>query len=394
MKADKSLSEVLTNAFPYDYWHDLYQEYYRKGLALYLRSIGLNLKLASRQQFPTILKVLRYVRDANSLRRLLGNNSGMVIEYLNWLARHAGAQYSPSAPLVGEYLFWPDCIPSVKMCIDSHDSGSISCPALLEKSDVYVKTNYWMGVDYDQRVIPFFNCNPVVLPYIDKLKAMRNQPPLYDICFIVRVWGGKTGIDGIEHCMRLLESVAKVRAKKFVLAELVSGDMTEQARRLRSNGIPTTTRRISLKQLWDISAKSRLNISRLGNHQAISWRMTDLLALGACTVLDQDPKTRWPVPLLQGQQYYSLGATTSNDEPVASTHQYAVIPELLDELLGKPNLNEDMRRQSAEYLDQHLHPIHIGRQLYNIVLTGRRSQTTIRPDPVPESEHTFIGELL
>ena len=371
----------MANTFPYDYWHDWYQEYYQQGLALYLQSMGLNLKLVSHAPFPAVLKLLRRVRDANSFQSLLGNHSGVVIEYINWLARHTGAQDPPSAPLVGEYLFWPDSTRSIKMCIDSHDSGSISSPALLEKSDVYVKANYWRGVDYDQRVIPFFNCNPVVLPYIDKLKAMRNQPSLYDICFIVRVWGGKTGVEGIEHCMRLLESVAKVRAKKFLLAELVEGDISEQARRLRSSGIPTTTKRISLQQLWDISAKSRFNISRLGIHQTISWRMTDLLALGACTVLDQHPKTVWPAPLLHGQHYYSLDATTSNDEPVAPVHHYAVIPELLDELLSKRDLHESMRRQSAEYFDQYLDPVQIGRQLCDISLCSTFSHTP-RPTPL------------
>lgn len=90
--------------------------------------------------------------------------------------------------------------------------------------DLYLKTNYWKGHDYDPRVCPFFNCNPVVLPYIEKLKAMRAQPPVFDLSFIVRVWGGRTGIEGVEHSMQLLEAVAKVRAKKFLLAELMIGD--------------------------------------------------------------------------------------------------------------------------------------------------------------------------
>jgi hypothetical protein len=197
---------------------------------------------------------------------------------------------------------------------------------------------------------------------------MRNQPPLFDICFIARVWGGRKETEGIEHCMRLLESVAKMRAKKFLLAELVSGNISEQARRLRSSGVPTTIERVSLKLLWEMTAKSRLNISRLGNHHCISWRMTDLLALGACTVLDQHPRAICPVPLLHGQHYYSLDATTSNDEPLAPAQQYAAIPEMLEELLQERELTEDMRKQSADYYDHHLDPIQIGRQLCNIAL--------------------------
>lgn len=378
LRADDSLNAVVANAYPYDNWHDRYQEYYQKGLALYLKSIGLNLQLVTHAAFPTLLKALRHVCDANPLPSLLGKR--LVTQYVNGLARHMGAQHAPFAPLVGEYAFWPNSIRSAKMCVDSHDSGNISSPALLEKCDVYVKTNYRKEVEYDKRVIPFFNCNPVVLPYIDKLKAMRNHPPLFDICCIVRVWGGKAGTEGIEHCMRLLESVAKVRAKKFILAELVLGDTSEQAGRLRSSGIPTTTKRIGLKQLWDVTAKSRLNVSRLGNHQCMSWRMTDLLALGACTVLDQHPKTIWPAPLLQGQHYCSLDITTSDDEPIAPAYHYAVIPELLEELLGNRELNEDMKRHSAEYFDQHLDPIRIGRQLYDIMLRwGAESEKAFCP---------------
>ena len=247
------------------------------------------------------------------------------MNHIDQLARYAGAEYRPASSLVGEYLFWPDSKRSITMCIDSHDSGTVTNPTLLETSDIYVKTNYWKDT-CDPRVIPFFNCNPIVIPYISKLKAMRNQQFLYDFSFIVRVWGGKTGTDGVEHCIQLLEALAKVRAKKFLLAELVVGDTSEQARRLRSSGIPSTTRRLPLNDLWDIAATSRVNVFRLGNHQCLSWRMTDLFALGACIALDQEPKTQWPVPLVHNQHYCSLGATTPYDEPVATVDRYGAIP--------------------------------------------------------------------
>ncbi len=365
---------VKANVFPYDDWHDRYQEYYQAGLALYLSSIGLKLERTSRAEFGPLLKLLRRMRDASRLDHLLNGHSEVVMKHIDRIARHAGAEYRPASSLVGEYLFWPDSKRSIKMCIDSHDSGNVTSPTLLETSDIYMKTNYWKDT-CDPRVIPFFNCNPIVLPYISKLKAMRNQQSLYDFCFIVRVWGGKTGADGVEHCIQLLEAVAKVRAKKFLLAELVVGDTSEQARRLRSSGIPTTTRRLPLNDLWDIAAKSRINVFRLGNHQCLSWRMTDLFALGACIALDQQPKTQWPVPLVHNQHYFSLGATTSYDEPVAPAYQYTVIPDQLEELLRDGQCHEDMRRQTAEYFDQYLHPFQIGRQLYDMVMARYSTQT-------------------
>ena len=215
-----NLREVDAHTFPYDYWHDRYQEYYYKALALYLDSVGGKFQSISRAQFPTILKLLRHVRDASRLQCLLGKHAGVIKEYVNRLACHIGAQYRPCAPLVGEYQFCWDNGRTVNMCIDSHDSSDITSPALLETCDVYVKTHYARGMEYDKRVTPFFNCNPVVIPYIDKLRAMRNQPPLFDICFIARVWGGQRETEGVEHCLRLLEAVAKVPAKKFVLADL------------------------------------------------------------------------------------------------------------------------------------------------------------------------------
>jgi hypothetical protein len=254
------------------------------------------------------------------------------------------------------------------MCIDSHDSGAITSPALLQTSDIYVKTNYRRGYPYDRRVVPFFNCNPVVYRSDEELRAMRHRAPVFDLAFIVRVWGGKAETDGIEHCLRLLEAIAKVRARKFILAELLAGDIAVQARRLHKLGIPTTTERISLSRLWEISSVSRLNIFRLGNHHCMPWRMTDMLALGACIVLDQHPKSICPISLLPTQHYYSLGTTTWDDEPVAFLHRYEAIPDRIDELLREPGLLQDTKQNAADYYDQWLAPARVGEQLCNLAL--------------------------
>ncbi len=365
--ADQQVDAVFASTYPYDPWHDQYQEYYQRGLRQYLQLCGSDLRVSHHTPFPTFLKRLRRVRDASTLRHLLQRGAIPIGQSLDWIARHTGAQHRPSAPLVGEYAFGLNPLGRTKVCIDAHDSGRVNSPALLESSDVYLKTNYWKDHEYDPRVRPFYVCNPIVLPHLPKLTAMRGLSPVFDLCFVVRVWGGPTGIEGVEHCLRLLEAVAKVRAKKFLLAELLIGDTDAQARRLRMSGIPTTTRRIDLQHLWELTARSRLNISRLGNHHCMSWRMTDLLALGACTVLDQHPKTLWPVPLLPNYHYYSLDATTSNTDPVAPDGSYARIPERLEEILGRGHLYEETRHYSAEYFDHHMHPLQIGRQLHDIV---------------------------
>jgi hypothetical protein len=304
----------------------------------------------------------------------------LVTHAVERLARHSGAHHKPAAPLVGEYRFHFDGGHIVNMCIDSHDSGAITSPALLEASDIYVKTNYRLGYAYDRRVVPFFNCNPVVYRSDEELRAMRHRPPLYDLAFIVRVWGGKAETDGIEHCLRLLEAVAKVRARKFILAELLAGDIAAQAQRLHQLGIPTTTKRISLSRLWEISSVSRLNIFRLGNHHCMPWRMTDMLALGACIVLDQHPKSVCPFPLIPMQHYYSLGTTTWDDEPVALLHRYDAIPDRLEELLRDPAPLQDTKRNAADYYDRWLAPIRVGEQLCTLALQVAQDREPFTPE--------------
>lgn len=87
-------SLVVANAFPYDQWHDRYQEYYQTGLKLYLQSRGLDLNFLSRAHFPAFLRVLRRVRDASTFRRVLRSQAGAIGEYLvggtaYWSATHA-----------------------------------------------------------------------------------------------------------------------------------------------------------------------------------------------------------------------------------------------------------------------------------------------------------------
>jgi hypothetical protein len=310
-------------------------------------------------------------------------HSALVTQAIDRIACHSGGHYPPVAPLVGEYIFHLDDWQAVHLCIDSHDSGAITSPELLEMCDVYVKTNYRRGYPYDRRVVPFFNCNPVVYRSENRLMQMRHRPPVFDVAFIVRLWGGRFEVDGVEHCLRLLEAVSKTRARKFLLAELVAGDTAGQARRLRQLGIPTTTKRISLKQLWDISSVSRLNVFRLGNHYCMPWRMTDMLALGACIVLDQHPKSCCPIPLRPMHHYFSLDTTTWDEEPVALEHRYDAIPQRIEDILGDPGLMEECRSNAADYYDRWLAPFRVGQQLCNLALKAAAARRAI-PGGLPD----------
>jgi hypothetical protein len=235
-------------------------------------------------------------------------------------------------------------------------------------SDMYFKTNYWIERTYDNKVIPLYNCNPRLLGQLEKLRAMRARPARYDICFVVRVWGGKRDEEGVEHCVRLLEAVARARGRNFLLAYLVAGDIEKLGKRLRQSGIPSTTTLLPLYELWQVCAESRLNMVRLGMHQCVPWRMCDLLALGTCPVLDQNPKTLWPVPLREGEHYWTLNLHLACGQAVASNASYQAIPELLNAYLGLEDHAREMRRATAAYFDQNLEPERLGHQICETVL--------------------------
>ena len=139
----------------------------------------------------------------------------------------------------------------------------------------------------------------------------------------------------MEHNLRFLEAVARFPGRKYLLACLVVGDIEATKRRLESQGISCTTGRVPLLELWRICSESRINIIRLGVEDCIPWRMTDLLAMGACPVLDQRPFTIWPQPLQEGDSHYlSLEAHTPVDRATADDSAYQSIPSRLDSILA------------------------------------------------------------
>ena len=196
---------------------------------------------------------------------------------------------------MGQYTFRFTSGREINVSIDSSDSGEDPNPSLLAESDIYFKTNYWIGRDYDHKTVPMYNCNPLVLRHLGLLREMRPRPARYDLCLVVRVWGGRDEVEGVEHCVRLLEAVTRAPGRKYLLAYLVAGDTKALAARLSKLGIRSTTTPVPLKDLWSIAAQSLINIIRLGMHHCVPWRMCDLLALGGVPGLGsaaEDPLAR------------------------------------------------------------------------------------------------------
>jgi len=283
------------------------------------------------------------------------------------LAHALGAQ-PPDFPAVGRYELVLKDGRRLPFIIDSRDTGDIDLGDYLNSPALYFKANYWINRKYPEFVLPIHNANPAVYKSMRELKASRNNQTEYDFCVIMRVWGGGDETSGIEHCMRILESLSRSPRNKLIIAYLVAGDKESQARRLAKSKIQTVTEFIPVGKLWHATASSRLNVIRLGIHHCIPWRMFDLLAMGAGPVLDQSPKTLWPAPLVQNRHFGSLGLKTADNLAVNSPEMYEEALENVENLLSDIELVKFIRSESARYFDDNLSPHNAGKYIINNVL--------------------------
>ena len=111
------------------------------------------------------------------------------------------------------------------------------------------------------------------------------------------------------------------------------------------------------------SAASRLNVIRLGMHHCIPWRVTGALAIGSAIVLDRAPLTRWPEPLVDGDNYVALGTVTGVDHPLATDAQYAAIPAAIEAWLAEDGLAGRIGRNNGAYYDRFVDPQSVGEQI-------------------------------
>ena len=289
MQSTTTSIQAFTRSFaPF---HDDYQAYYHESLRRHCRGIGVDFRVASLSRFPGFLRTLRRVQEVGARRHL-----GWAAPYIDRLGRRLEGPVDPPSTffhdITGQYLAMTRRGSRYHFCIDASDYPEPGSENLVRWSDIYFKTNLWSSRSYPANVVPLINCDPTILPDIVKLRALRRIDKEFDLCFIVRVWGGRDGIEGIEHNLRLLEAVNRVKCKKFVLAVLVMGDRDRDSRFLSRLGVPWTTKNVKARDLWRVTAKSRLNILRLGVHYCVPWRMTGALAIGSCVVLDRTPLER------------------------------------------------------------------------------------------------------
>lgn len=359
--------KVTAYTLPYSEIHSRYTAYYRVGLAEFAARTGGSYSEYSLSRHPTVLRCLRQARDSYRIGRALGPLKPLCQRMLDGLAISIGGgtarDLEPASEIIGKFLITTSDGSVRKICVDVHDSGEISSPEALSWSDIYFKTSYLQQREYPTKVFPLYQASFLLIGRLALLRSLREVKKTYDLCFTTRVWGGTNDVEGIEHNLRLLESLAKARCTKYLRAYLIAGDKHAYAKRLDRSGIPWSYEPLPLANHLDVLASSKLNIHRLGMHNSITWRMSELLCMGACPVLDQHPHTVWPEQLHANVHYLTLDAAPPSGRFVALDEQYEAIPDRIAQFITQPQLLACIGKTNQGYFDQFLEPAAVGQYI-------------------------------
>jgi hypothetical protein len=352
---------------PYDRWYPLFQEYYAESLRRYLGGCGGRFTRLAMTRAPDLLAALRRVRYATRLESLRQRSPWIPAALDRGAGFLGGAPRLPGGAFhgcVGQYELTDKHGQRHRVCIDSCDYPQLASEPLAAWSDVYFKSNFGTAAAYPRNVRPCPNCSPLVLRHLAAFTAARTAPKEFDVCFLVHVAGGRDGTEGIEHNLRLAESVARLGRRACICAYLSCGDTTAQAVRLERAGIPASRRMMPAAHYWDRVARSRLTVIRLGMHDCIPWALTGAFALGACVVLDRSPLTLWPQPLQPGEHYLDLGICFPAGRHCGAPAEYDAVPERLAGWLREVELTTAIAARAAAYFDRELHPVRLGASLF------------------------------
>jgi hypothetical protein len=342
-----------TTLEPYSRIQDLYQSYYRASISKYCEKNNIIYR-EKRSHMTGLLRFLGRVRNSDRFNSIApARIRAPLLDSLASLV--SGGAVVDHA--VGKYVYH-GAGKELKICVDAEDAGEIKRPELLEWSDLYFKTNYWPDREYDEKVLPLANVNPLVLTRREELRDYRNCEFDWDLFGFFRVWGR------IEHNIALFEALAQVKCKKKLIAYIVSQDYASELDRLEKAGIAVTMSPISLKTLWNLAARSKLNIVRHGVEDCIPWRMTDIMAMGHCPVLDYRARTQWHIPLLENVHYLSLDVPP---EGSLSPKEFASrVVERIEGWLSQPELITRVATNAGAYFDENLEPERLGDHLVEL----------------------------
>ncbi len=233
--AHADIANVRAYVRPYSH-HHRYHAYYREGLRAAASELGVGFEVTSMTRLPGLLGRLRRFQDRGYHFKVpraaaaFGRGFDAVGRALEGQVRLPSPSFDPR---IGQYLVTLADGSSRRVCIDSMDPPELSNLELAAWSDVTFKTNFWPTVEYPANVRPLVNGDPTVLDRIPALRAARSTPKHYDLCCIMRVWGGREGLEGIEHNIRLLEAVKRAALRR---------DDARRADRRRPRGVRAKAR--------------------------------------------------------------------------------------------------------------------------------------------------------
>ncbi len=271
---------------------------------------------------------------------------------------------------VGRYLLRHDS-QSIKIAIDSADSRGVRDPDALQWSDIYFKANKWRSVEYPDKVFPLINGNGyLTASKIRELRSFRNTEKKLDLIYWAKIWEPKVFRNDqienvrnlVEHQIRLFEHLSRLRCNKNLLAllprQLKAASLDNCKARLASAGVRWQHgwEGISTTQFWQHLASAKLVFVRPGNHLCVSWRMIDLLCMGACVIYDGIPYPEWYKPLKEGEHYFDGGCRIGADYALPPRNRYLLLKDRIEEILSKDALIERYRENGARYFDTYADP--------------------------------------
>jgi hypothetical protein len=263
----------------------------------------------------------------------------------------------------GQYVFHLKDGRRIRVAIDSHDHPATQDLKILDWADVYFKTNLWPNHPYPAKVRPIVTGNSMVnMDSVGYLKSLRERPKKYDFLFVSRIYAGPGA--NVEHNLRLFEELAKIPCRSKIRAIFIGfqkGDpsFAGYRQRLQAAGVEATEDHFGFDELMRMSAESRICVIRAGIHSCITWRLLNMLAIGAAVILDAKPFSSWPVPLEEGKNFLSLGLRITPDCGPAPVEDYEKIIGKMEEFLIDNSNLEKIANNNARYFDIHAHPIKV-----------------------------------
>lgn len=263
----------------------------------------------------------------------------------------------------------------VKAVIDFWDSGALEYPEALQWCDVYFKTNFWPTMKYPRKVLPLVNGNGrLSFRDLRTLQAMRTTQPTRDFVYWAQIWepraakgySEKDAYNIVEHQIRLFESLSTLTCDVDLIA-VVPGDLVamrsdQVVRRLEACGVRVQADwgDINTARFWAGMRSGRIVFLRTGTHHSISWRLTELLAMGACIAYDGTPYPNWPAQLVGGVHYLDGQCAIRPDFTLPTPEQYRSLVKRIADLLVDAEALSAFRNQAARYYDAHCRPEAVG----------------------------------